>query len=210
MKIFLGKEAEKFLAGLPLAKSALCKDSSEVVGCAKKFHFPVVLKIISKDVVHKTELDGVKITKNYGELRTHYTELMRLARDKKLKLDGILAQEYVKGTEIIAGIKHDATFGHIIMFGIGGTLVELLKDVSFRVCPIDERDAESMISDLKLSKLLQGFRGANPVNSALLKTILVKVSKIPLKYKKIEELDINPLIINDKTAKIVDARVVIS
>ena len=210
MKIFLGKEAERFLNGLPVAKSFLCRDSSGVVTCAKKFHFPVVLKIISKDAVHKTEIGGIKIAKDYAELRSGYIELMKSAKDKKLTLDGILVQEYVKGVEVIIGIKNDPTFGHVIMFGIGGTLVELLKDVSFRVCPIDEDDAESMIEELQFKKLLTGFRGSKPVNRSLLKSILVKASRIPLKYRKIEELDINPLIINDKDAKVVDARVVTS
>jgi len=210
MKIFLGKEAERFLTGLPLAKSVLCKDSGGVVKCAKKFHFPVVLKIISKQAVHKTEIGGIKIAKDYLELRNSYTELMRLSRDKRIKLDGILVQEHAKGVEVIIGIKKDATFGHVIMFGIGGTMVELLKDVSFRLCPITEQDAESMIGELKFSKLLYGFRGSKPVNFKLLKSILVKASRIPARRKRIEELDINPLMISGSVAKVVDARVVSS
>ena len=209
MKIFLGKEADKFLAGLPVAKSQLCNDSGEVVKCAKRFHFPVVLKIISGQAIHKTDIGGIKVAKDYAELRNSYLELMRLSRDKRIKLDGILVQEHTKGTEVIIGIKKDATFGHVIMFGIGGTMVELLKDVSFRVCPINENDAESMIGELKFNKLLYGFRGSKPVNFKLLKSILVKVSKIPSRHKKIEELDINPLMISGNTAKIVDARVVV-
>lgn len=209
MKIFLVKDAERFLKGLPLAKGFLCKNSEDVVSCMKKMKFPAVLKIVSADAVHKTDIGGVKVVANYLELRNSYTSLMRLAREKEMKLDGILVQEFVKGIEVIAGIKKDPSFGHAIMFGIGGTMVELIKDVSFRVCPIGEKDAASMIDELKLKKLLYGFRGTKPVNISLLKSILVKVSRIPAKYKNIEELDINPLIINDRIAKIVDARIVV-
>lgn len=209
MKVFLGKDAEKFLSGLRLAKSFLCKDSGDVVVRMRKMKFPVVLKIISKQVVHKTDIGGIKIAGNYLELRNSYIELMKLSRKKKLKLDGMLLQEFVKGRETIIGIKKDIAFGHAIMFGFGGTLVELVKDISFRVCPINENDAQSMIDELKLKKLLYGFRGEKPINMKLLKSILVKASKIPLKYKNIEELDINPLMVNDRIAKIVDARVVV-
>jgi succinyl-CoA synthetase beta subunit len=209
MKIFLGKEAERFLKGLPLAKGFLCKSSEVVVSCMKKMKFPVVLKIVSADAVHKTDIGGVKVAASYLELRNSYTSLMRLARKKELKLDGILVQEFVKGIEVIAGIKKDPSFGHAVMFGVGGTMVELIKDVSFRVCPIGEKDAASMINELKLKKLLCGFRGTKPVDIGLLKSILVKVSRIPAKHKNIEELDINPLIINEKEAKIVDCRVII-
>lgn len=209
MKIFLGKEAERFLKGLPIAKSQLCRDSSEVVKCAKRFRFPLVLKIISKHVVHKTDIGGIRIAKDYAGLRKNYVELMGLSRKKRIKLDGMLVQEYARGVEVIIGIKRDRTFGHAIMFGIGGTLVELLRDVTFRICPISEQDAESMINDLKLVKLLQGFRGSKPANMKLLRSMLIKASRIPLKHRKIEELDINPLMIDGKAAKIVDARVVI-
>ena len=125
---------------------------------------------------------------------------------KRLK-GKIMAQEFVHGRELIIGIKKDPVFGHAIMFGIGGTLVEVLHDVSFRICPITSSDAQSMIDELKYKKLLMDFRGEKPVNLRLIKNILVKTSKLPLRNKKISELDINPLIANDKTVKIVDARI---
>lgn len=208
MKVFLGKDAERFLGGLPLAKSALCRNSAQVARAVKSLGFPVVLKIISSQAVHKTDIGGIKVAKDYAELRDNYIELVKLAKKKRIKMDGILLQEYARGTEVIIGIKKDPAFGHVIMFGTGGTLVELLKDVSFRVCPITEKDAASMIEELRLKKLLWGFRGSKPVNMKLLKSVMIKASRLPLRHKKIEELDINPLIINDKCAKVVDARVV--
>ena len=177
-----------------------------MVKLAKKFHFPLVLKIISEKAVHKTEIKGVRIVASEAELRKNYIEMAKIAKRLKGK---IMAQEFVKGRELIIGIKKDPVFGHAIMFGIGGTMVELLHDVSFRICPITVRDAESMINELKYKKLLDEFRGEKAVNIKLIKNILVKVSNLPARNRKISELDINPLIANDKVAKIVDARIML-
>ncbi len=203
MKILLGKEAEKMLR-LPAAKSEYVKDSAHMVKIAKKFNFPLVLKLVSEKAIHKTEAKGVRIVNNEAELRRHYIEIAKIAKRLKGK---IMAQEFVKGKELIIGIKKDPVFGHAIMFGIGGTLVEALRDVSFRICPINVKDAESMVNELKYKNLLLGFRGEKSVNMKLIKNILVKISKLPLKNKKISELDINPLIANDKLAKIIDVRI---
>ena len=106
----------------------------------------------------------------------------------------ILVQEFIKGIELIIGIKKDSSFGHALMFGVGGVMVELLKDVSFRICPITHKDAEEMINDLKAKDLLTGFRDSKPVNLNLLKKCLIKASEIPKKFPNIKELDINPLL----------------
>ncbi len=118
-------------------------------------------------------------------------------------------QEFFKGREIIIGLKKDETFEHVIMVGIGGIYTEILKDVSFRVCPINLDDADEMLNELKLKKLLEGVRGEKRINFKLLNSLLVKVSKLPEKYGDIKEMDINPLIVNSKDAKIVDARIVL-
>lgn len=204
MNVFLGKDAEKFLKGLPLAKSSVIKDSKELTKIKK---LPIVMKLISPQAVHKTEIGGIKIVNNLEEAQETFNNFMKLAKSKRMKLTGVLIQEYVKGREFIIGIKKDPTFGHVIMFGAGGIFVESLKDVTFRVCPIDENDAESMLTDLKNQWLITGTRGQKPINIKLLKQILVRVSKIPQKYKKIEELDINPLMANEKEIKVVDARI---
>ncbi len=204
MKVLLGKDAEKLLQGLPLAKSFLVKNVNELKKIKK---YPVVMKLISPQAVHKTEVGGVKIVNNLQEAQTIFSNFTKTAKTKRMKLGGILIQEFVKGREFIIGIKNDPTFGHVIMFGAGGILVESLKDVTFRVCPIDEKDAGEMVNDLKNQWLLTGTRGEIPVNLKLLKQLLVKTSKLPQKYKKIEELDINPLIANDKYAKITDVRI---
>lgn len=187
------KFVEKFL---PVAKSQTVKHAEDI-----KIKFPLVLKIISKKFIHKTEVKGVRIVNNQEELEKEFKDLKKIKATK-----AILVQEFVRGTELIIGLKQDQAFGYAIMFGIGGVMVELLKDVCFRICPITSDDAEEMINDLKAKDLLQGFRGSKPVNIKLLKRILVKTSNIPLTNKNIKELDINPLIINNKEAKVVDAR----
>lgn len=205
MKVLLGKDAEKILKGLPLAKSFLIKTDKELSKIKK---YPIVMKIISPQAVHKTEIGGIKIVNSSKEAQDTFNNFTRLAKSKRMKLTGILVQEYVNGREFIIGIKKDPTFGHVIMFGAGGIFVESLKDVTFRVCPIDENDAQYMISDLKNQWFISGTRGQKPTNIKMLKQILVKVSKLPQKYRKIEELDVNPLMANEKEAKIVDVRIV--
>lgn len=204
MKVLLGKDAEKLLKGMPVAKSFLIRHPNELSNIKK---YPSVMKLISPQAIHKTEVNGIKLVNNLQEAQQTFNNFMKLVKSKRMKLTGILIQEHVKGREFIIGIKKDSTFGHVIMFGAGGIFVESLKDVTFRVCPIDENDAESMLSDLKNQWLITGARGQKPINTKNLKQILVKISKLPQKYKKIEELDINPLMANEKEAKIVDVRI---
>ncbi|MBI2547321.1 MAG: acetate--CoA ligase family protein [Candidatus Aenigmarchaeota archaeon] len=207
MKVLLGKDAEKFLKGLQLAKSFLVKDIKELLKIKK---YPAVMKLVSPQAIHKTEIGGVKVVNNLHEAQESLNGFMKTVKSKKMKLTGIIVQEYVKGREFIIGIKKDPTFGHVIMFGAGGILVEAMKDVTFRVCPIDENDAEGMLSDLKNQWLVTGTRGQKPINVKLLKQILIKISRLPQKYRNMEELDINPLISSEKEAKIVDVRCVLS
>jgi acyl-CoA synthetase (NDP forming) len=210
MKILTENAAEKMLSKfLPVARSILAKKEEDAAKFAKKIKYPVVLKIISPQALHKTEVSGVRIVKNEAELKSEFNSLSSLSKKRKLKLEGILVQEFVKGTELIIGIKKDATFGHVILFGIGGVFVEVLKDISFRVCPITANDAEQMIDELKAKALLFGVRGQKPVNLKLLKEILVKASKLPERYPKITEMDINPFMLNDKLGKVADARIVL-
>ncbi len=201
-------EAEKILKkrAFPIAESQFITEKT--VSSIKKF--PLYLKIISDQAIHKSNIHGVRLCTDAASLQKQYEQLIAIAKKRKLRLQGILAQEIVPGTEIIIGIKKDPVFSHVIMLGIGGTLVELIKDVTFRMCPITKKDALSMIHDLKYKQLLFGYRNSKPVNIDLLTSMLIKVSKLPTKYRNLEELDINPLVINEKTAKIVDARMAFS
>ena len=208
-KILAEYEAEKFLSKkLPVAKSFLCKNFKDAQASAKKIGYPLVLKIISTQALHKSDIGGVVIVKDNEELSSAFDSLIKIAKQEKIKIDGILAQEFIQGKEVIIGIKKDPTFGHVIAFGIGGKYVEILKDITFRACPITSDDAEQMISELKFGKILFGARNETPANRKILVQTLVKVSHLPTNNKKIEELDINPFIINDKIGKVADARIV--
>ena len=206
MKIYTEEKAERFLKPLPVARSALVKDIKGAREASKRIKYPLVLKIISPKALHKTEIGGVAVVKSADELEAAFNNLIKIAKKKRIKLTGIYVQEFVSGKEIIIGIKRDPTFGHALMLGIGGKYVELMRDVTFRICPITEKDAEKMISELRYAQLLTGFRGDKGINMDILKKTLVSVSKLPQKHKKLEELDINPFIIDDRRGKIVDAR----
>ena len=208
-KIHTEYQTEKFLENsIKIAKSILTIKPEDVEKFAKKVGFPLYLKIISKQALHKTDVNGVEFVDSECELLDKFDKLIKISNKRRFKLEGILVQEHVKGVELIVGLKKDQNFGHVIMFGLGGVYTELFNDVTFRVCPINKKDAESMIDDLKGKKILEGFRGKEPCNIDLLKQTLVKISKLPQKNKKIKELDINPLILNDKVAKVADARMI--
>src|SRR3989344_5460149 len=143
MKILNAAESENFLKEyLPVARSSLVRDFDEVLRFANKNNYPIVLKLISEKIIHKTEHKTVAIVKNEEEMGREFDRLLEFARKKKLKIEGILVQEFLKGKEVIIGLKKDETFEHVIMAGIGGIYAELLRDVSFRVCPITLEDAE--------------------------------------------------------------------
>ena len=199
MKILKEKEAEDFLAkkGFSVAKRAVFFDKEDAFKFAHKIGFPVVLKVTN--ALHKTDVGGVMIVDKYD----FYIKFNKL----KEKSNQILVQEYVKGKEVILGFKKDPTFGYSIMFGLGGVLVEIFEDVSFRVCPVSREDAIKMIREIKAYKILKGVRGDKPINFELLIKNILKLNK--LTRLGIGELDINPLIINDKEAKIVDARIIL-
>lgn len=198
-------KAEKFLSKyLDVAKSQLVRKFEEI-----KIKAPCVLKIVSDDALHKTEIGGVKIVKEQKNLESDFNSLLDIARKKKLKIEGILVHEFVSGQELIIGINKDEVFGHVIVFGVGGIFTEVLKDTSMRKCPITRKDAEEMIFELRAKKIFEGFRGRK-LNLEVLKKTLVKVSEIPLKNKAIVEMDINPYILNEKTGKVADARIVLA
>lgn len=208
--VYTEERAEDFLRKyVPVAKHVLVQDIEEAEKAAKKIGFPLVLKIISPQALHKSEVKGVRFAKNSEELFEEYTALVSLAKKKKFSLEGILIQEYIEGSYVLIGLKKDAVFGHVLAFGIGGIYTELLKDVSFRVCPITEKDAEEMLQELHMKDLLLGYRGSETVNLKLLKKTLITISRIPLRHKDIEEMDINPFVINKKNGFVVDARMVV-
>jgi acyl-CoA synthetase (NDP forming) len=183
-----------------VAKFYDCKTPSELSLAFDKLNKPVVLKINSLKYSHKTDVKGVALNvMSKSEANEEFKRMMKIA-------ESVVLQDQVKGVELIIGLKNDETFGPIIMLGIGGVLVEIVKDVSFRACPITLDDAEDMINDLKARKILDGYRNYDKINKQLLKKLLVKLSTIAEK-EKIGELDLNPVIFDKENYYIVDARI---
>lgn len=198
------KSAEKLLRKykIPYPKSKLAKSKQEAVKYAKKLKYPVVLKTASEDILHKSDVGGVMINiKNQDELEEAYDSISRKTKSKQ-----VFVQEMVQGTYVFIGMKHDPAFGPVLAFGLGGIFVEILKDVAFRVAPIKRSEALAMIKSIKGYPMLTGARGKEKVNIKLLTKILLHASKLAMKEKSIKEFDLNPIVIDSKEAKAVDAR----
>ena len=199
---------------IPFGKSKLADSKKEAAAFAGKIGYPVVLKVSSKKPLHKTDLGLVKLDiKDAKELEKAWSEIIETA-EKKIrqpaeKIEGILVQKELKGEEIMIGMKRDAQFGPVIMFGLGGIFVEALKDVSFRIAPVKKENAYRMMGEIKGHKVLQGLRGQKPVNLDKLAEIIVALSKLSLAEKKIKEIDLNPVIANERGAQVADARFLI-
>ena len=195
---------------LPIAESSVAKTQKQAVEAGKKLGYPLAMKVISQQIIHKTEAGCIKVgVSGEREVAKDFEEIVENAKkyDKKAKVQGVLLQKMSKGTELIVGGRKDEQFGQTILLGIGGTMVELYKDYSLRICPITGQDFEEMLSELKTRKVLEGFRGSKPVNKELLKDLVLKTSEMLLK-ERIKELDLNPVIANDKEVVIADARII--
>ncbi len=199
--------------GFPTLKSELTRDEAEAIRVAQRIGFPVAMKIVSPDVLHKVDVGGVHLhLKSEAEVRTAYQTLMRQMQTAHhcAEIWGVLIQEMVRGgKEIILGMKRDALFGPLLMFGLGGIYVEVFKDVTFRMAPIRERSAQRMIEEIKGYKLLQGFRGEPPCDTLAIAECLERLSQLVLDFPDIEEMDINPLIVLPQGVRVIDARILI-
>jgi len=209
-------EAKEFLEkyGIPFPRRAVAKTEDEAVQKAHEIGYPVVFKILSPDIIHKTDVGGVKIgIKNDDEARDAFREIMENVKQKmpNARIEGILVEEMVQGGhEVIIGGLQDPTFGPVIMFGgLGGIYVELFKDVTFRLAPIDYDEAEEMIKETKGYKVLMGFRGKEQANIEILKDLIVKTSKIIAENQNILELDLNPVRIFKDKAVVLDAKILV-
>jgi acetyltransferase len=198
--------------GLPVPAFRLCKTVEESVQAAKEIGYPVVLKIVSPDILHKTDFGGVRvnITDDAG-LKTEFASLLDGVRARKPEaaIWGVLVQQMApKGTETILGMNRDPHFGPLLMFGLGGIMVEVLKDVTFRIAPINDLSADSMVTGIKAVKILQGFRGEPPRDTAKVKECLQRLSQLVVDFPEFEEIDINPLLVYEqgKGALVLDAR----
>jgi acetyltransferase len=193
---------------IPLVNSGVAKNSAAAVRLAKKFGYPLAMKVVAKKLIHKTDAGGVAINlKTPEEVLAAYRKLNRVA--KKFK-GQILVQPMIKGAkEIILGAKNDPQFGPIVMFGLGGVYVEVLKDVTFRVAPITQAEALTMISEIKAFKLLQGQRGEKAIKLSAIAEVLVKLSELVIDFPQIQEMDINPLMATANGCQVVDVRIMV-
>jgi acyl-CoA synthetase (NDP forming) len=200
-------------AGIPVIKTKLAKSKAEAIEISKKLGFPVVLKIVSPDIIHKSDIGGVKLNlANATQVGRAYAEIMAAAKkaNKKADIQGVSVQKMAKpGVEVIMGMSKDAQFGPVLMFGLGGVFVEVLKDVAFRIVPLARRDASQMIREIKGYPLLEGYRGQEPANITALEDLLLELSAFVDKTPQIKEMDLNPIFAYKNGAVAVDARVIL-
>ena len=214
-KNLLEEEGQEVLRayGFPIPKSIPAKKDKDAIQAAKKVGYPVVMKIVSPQIIHKSDAGGVKVgLKNPKEVRKAFKEIIKNAKkyDKKAIINGVLIQEMVKGgKETIIGSKLESGFGPVVMFGMGGIYVEVLKDVTFRLAPITDSEADEMISSIKTNKLLQGVRGEKTSDTKKLSECLQRISQLVSDFKEIKELDMNPVLVFEKGkgCKVVDIRI---
>lgn len=202
--------------GFPTPKSILCTTEQEGIDAARQIGYPLVMKIVSPDIIHKSDAGGVKVgVKTDDELKSAFRTITENALKYKsdAKIKGVLVQEMVKSAkETILGASQDPTFGPVIMFGLGGIYVEVLKDVVFRVAPIDEQEAINMVESIKTIKLLKGVRGEKPSDLKAIADSLQRLSQLVVDFQEIKEFDINPLLVLEegKGARVVDARIILN
>ncbi len=208
-------EAKELLkqAGVSVVDTRLATSSEEAIEISRKLGFPVVLKIASPDIVHKSDVGGVKLgLRTSRQVGKAYDDIMQAVRQKypRAKIHGVSVQKMARpGVEVIIGMSKDAQFGPVLMFGLGGILVEILKDVSFRIVPLARRDAREMIKEIKGYPLLEGYRGSEAVDIANLEEMILKVSSFVEQHSEIKELDLNPVFAYSDGAVAVDARIVL-
>jgi hypothetical protein len=201
MKYLAEKQAEDFLekSSLEVVPRTYVTKKSQLSNAIKKVRIPFVMKVAGKKIVHKNKLNGV-----VTEIKTYSQALQEFKKIKKIKrAQGVLIQKKLTGKEFLIGIKDTPEFGHVLAFGAGGINTEKLKDVSFRVMPIDKKEARKMIKELKSTKKI------SQKNKLAIEKVLLKISELSEKNPQIRELDINPLMVQEGKATIVDARIIL-
>ena len=208
-------EAKQILAeaGINCTDTRHAADKTQAVAISEEIGYPVVLKISSVDITHKSDAGGVKVNlSDKAAVEKAYDEIMAscTAKYPNANIEGISVQGMGKaGTEVIIGMTKDPSFGPVLMFGLGGIFVEVLKDVAFRIVPLDKNDASDMINEIKGKKLLEGYRGQDPADIPFLEEMLLKLSDLVDKKEGIAEIDMNPVFAYKQGAVVVDARIIL-
>ena len=209
-------EAKQLLAeaGIPVVEARLATSREDAVGTAEELGYPVALKVVSAQITHKSDVGGVKLNlASAEEVGAAFDSIMKAAGDAApdATIDGVSVQRMAEpGIEVITGMTLDAQFGPVLMFGLGGVLVEVLKDVAFRVVPITPRDARQMVRDIQGFPVLQGHRGQEPTDLDALEGLLLKLSEFVEGHPEIVELDLNPVFAYPTGAVAADARIVLA
>jgi acyl-CoA synthetase (NDP forming) len=206
-------EAKQILKayGIPITNEAVCRSPEEAITVAERIGYPVAMKVVSPQVVHKTEFKAVCLNvpneKDVSEIyRSFEQESMRANFD----LVGVLVSEMAVGQEMIIGSTKDPQFGHLIMLGMGGTCVQVYKDVSYRLAPVTTLDVKEMLTEIKGAKLLSGFRGREPADISTLIKTMVAISEMLVDIDEIGEMDLNPVFVSSKGVKVADARIMLA
>jgi acyl-CoA synthetase (NDP forming) len=194
------------LAGLDVPRFSRAASSEEAVRFAREIGYPIVMKVVSPRVVHKSDMNGVAVGLNRDE---DVAETFRRFSPVD-GFAGVLVEEMISGLELMVGAKIDYQFGPIILLGMGGTGVEIYRDVALRMAPLRSRDVESMIRDLKAGRLLEGYRGSEPINLSELTRLVLTFSGLVMDLEKfIESIDLNPVICSSTTCVVADARIML-
>ncbi|UCG00457.1 MAG: acetate--CoA ligase family protein [Candidatus Heimdallarchaeota archaeon] len=213
-KVLTVQESKKILLqeNFPINPTGFGTDLNEVITEAEKIGFPVVLKVSSHDIIHKSDVGGVVTEiRSTTELKERFEQMQQRISQKvpNAKIEGYIIEKMQSGIELLVGSTVDQMFGPILAFGLGGIYVEVLKDVVFRLIPIEREDATEMLSEIKAAKILDGIRGQPPINKKALVDLLIKTSTFVDHHPEIEELDLNPVFATEDGVSVVDARIIL-
>ncbi len=200
-------------AGITITEARLATSKEEAISISRQLGFPVAMKIASPDIIHKSEAGGVRLgLRTARQVRQAFDEVLADSTQKHpgAVVDGVSVQKMAQpGIEVIVGLSKDAQFGPVLMFGLGGIFVEVIKDVSFRIIPLTRRDAREMIGEVKGYPLLKGYRGQTAADIPYLEELLLKLSHFVEQHPEIKELDLNPIFAYSHGATVVDARIIL-
>ncbi len=212
---FVGEpEAKQILVayGIRIPRGGLCRTLDEALVLARDIGYPVAVKVVSPQVLHKTEMGGVRVNiASDDDLREAYSAIMTSVGSRVAieEIRGVMVEEMVKGIEVIVGATRDPQFGPLIMFGLGGIFVEVLKDVAYRLAPVDGFEAREMIREIRGYPLLAGARGGRPIDEKALAEVIVKVSHLIDDFLEIKEIDLNPTFVDGDIVVAADARIIL-
>lgn len=200
---------------IPIPKQGLAKTNSKAVKIAEKLGYPVALKVVSPDILHKTDAGGVKLHLDSPEkVEEAYMEILRKVKEYRSKANvwGVLVEKMVeKAREVIVGMKRDLTFGPIVLFGLGGIFTEVLKDTSLRSVPLSREDAVEMVREIRGYSILEAYRGQPPADIDSVVDLIIKIAHLSQDFQMISEMDLNPVFLREKNRGliVVDARIIL-